>query len=121
MTPTATASPESGVLTNRINSAPPQFDPSRDLHAGFMDFFLPLHRRFTPRQQELARKRTEVLQRSLEGDKPTHRFPSDTVRNGWRIQLPEWCQDQRNQMTGPARPAQLLRQEARQDGHDSTQ
>ena len=72
-----------------------------------MDFFRPLHREFTPRQQELALKRVEVLQRSLEGDKPTHHFPSDTVRNGWRITLPEWCRDQRNQMTGPADDAEL--------------
>ena len=108
MTPTAVATPDSGVLTNPISSAPPQFDPSRDLPAGLMDFFLPLHRQFTPRQQELARKRTAILQRSLEGEKPTHHFPSDTVRNGWRIQLPEWCQDQRNQMTGPADDAELV-------------
>jgi malate synthase len=47
------------------------------------------------------------LQASLEGDKPAHSFPSDTVRNGWRIELPEWCQDQRNQMTGPADDADL--------------
>src|SRR6266567_9301845 len=107
MTPTAVATPESGISTNPVNSAPPQFDPSRDLPAGFMDFFLPLHRTFTPRQQQLARKRTGVLQRSLEGDKPAHRFPSDTVRNGWRITLPEWCRDQRNQMTGPADDAEL--------------
>ena len=107
MTPTAVATPESGVLLNPISSAPPQFDPARDLPAGFMDFFPPLHRRFTPRQQELARKRTAILQRSLEGEKPRHHFPSDTVRNGWRIQLPEWCQDQRNQMTGPADDGEL--------------
>src|SRR5436190_20186149 len=102
MTPTAVATPESGVLTNPISSAPPQFDPARDLPAGFMDFFLPLHRRFTPRQQQLARKRTDVLQRSLEGEKPRHHFPPETVGNGGRISLPEWCQDNGNQMTGPA-------------------
>lgn len=107
MTPTAVASPESGVLTNPVSSAPAEFDATRDLPAGFMDFFLPLHRRFTPRQQQLAHKRTEVLQRSLESEKPTHHFPSDTVRNGWRISLPEWCQDQRNQMTGPADDGEL--------------
>ena len=49
----------------------------------------------------------EVLQRSMDGEKPTHRFPSDTVRNGWKIRLPEWCQDQRNQMTGPADDGEL--------------
>jgi len=107
MTPTAASTPEPETLLNPINSTPSEFDPSRDLPAGFMDFLLPLHRRFTPRQQELALKRVEVLQRSLEGGKPTHRFPSDTVRNGWRIPLPEWCKDQRNQMTGPADDAEL--------------
>jgi malate synthase len=107
MTPTATAIPETNTQLNPFNSAPAGFDPSRDLPAGFMDFFLPLHRTFTSRQQELVAKRAEVLQRSLEGDKPTHHFPSDTVRNGWRIRLPEWCQDQRNQMTGPADDAEL--------------
>ena len=30
------------------------------------------------------------------------------MRNGWRIELPDWCQDQRNQMTGPADDAELI-------------
>ncbi|MGC1449863.1 MAG: hypothetical protein WA830_07495 [Candidatus Sulfotelmatobacter sp.] len=107
MTPTANATPETRVLVNPVSGTPSGFDPAGDLPAGFMEFFLPLHRRFTPRQQELVLKRAEVLQRSLEGDKPTHRFPSDAVRNGWRITLPEWCRDQRNQMTGPADDAEL--------------
>jgi malate synthase len=107
MTPTATATPEAVNSINPVNSTPRGFDPNRDLPSGFMEFFLPLHRAFTPRQQQLAVKRMEVLQQSLEGEKPAHRFPSDTVRNGWRITLPEWCQDQRNQMTGPADDAEL--------------
>jgi len=107
MTPTAVEISETRGLLNPINQAPEGFEPSRDLPAGFWEFFLPLHRAFTPRQQELALRRVEVLQASLEGDKPTHRFPSDTVRNGWRITLPEWCRDQRNQMTGPADDAEL--------------
>ena len=97
MTPTATASPETTSRNNPINSAPPDFDPARELPAGFMDFFLPLHRRFTPRQQELTTKRAEVLQRSLEGEKPKHRYPSDTVRNGWKIALARV-------VPGPAQP-----------------
>ncbi len=111
MTPTAVDTPEQGTSQctsfSPINTPPPAFDPAHDFPAGFLDFLLPLHRAFTPRQQELARKRLEVLQSSLEGDKPTHRFPSDTVRNGWRIPLPEWCRDQRNQMTGPADDGEL--------------
>jgi malate synthase len=107
MTPTATASPETRERVTPVCSAPANFDPARDLSPGFMDFILPLHRTFTPRQQKLAAQRLAELERSLEGDKPAHRFPSDTVRNGWRIRLPEWCQDQRNQMTGPADDGEL--------------
>jgi malate synthase len=107
MTPTETFAAETETLVNPVSSTPPGFNPDRDLPAGFMDFFSPLHKAYTSRQQELARKRVEVLQRSLEGDKPNHRFPSDTVRNGWRITLPDWCQDQRNQMTGPADDGEL--------------
>ena len=107
MMSTALAAPETTELINPISSTPADFEPARDLPAGFMDFLLPLHREFTPRQQELAAKRITVLQRSLEGDKPAHRFPSDTVRNGWKITLPTWCRDQRNQMTGPADDGEL--------------
>jgi malate synthase len=107
MMSTAVSTPETQTLISPINHTPPEFDPSRDLPAGFMEFLLPLHRTFTPWQQQLARRRVEALQNSLEGHKPAHRFPSDAVRNGWRITLPEWCQDQRNQMTGPADDAEL--------------
>ncbi|HET9408129.1 MAG TPA: hypothetical protein VFO39_12895 [Candidatus Sulfotelmatobacter sp.] len=107
MTTTAINPPATHGLLNPVNTAPADFDATRDLPRGFMEFFRPLHERFTPRQQELALRRAEVLQASLEGDKPAHRFPSATVRNGWRISLPEWCQDQRNQMTGPADDGEL--------------
>jgi malate synthase len=105
--PSTTSEPETAGLVNPSNSAPAQFDVTSDLPGGFWDFFLPLHQLFTPRQQLLVAKRAEVLRSSLEGNKPAHRFPSDTVRNGWRITLPAWCQDQRNQMTGPADDAEL--------------
>ena len=107
MTPTSVRNSEVAGLLSPINATPAGFDASRDLPQGFMDFFLPLHRAFTPRQQELAMHRVEVLQASLEGEKPTHHFPSDTVRNGWRITIPDWCRDQRNQMTGSADDAEL--------------
>jgi len=104
---TSTISLPEPTRLNSINTTPVGFDPDRDLPQGFMDFLLPLHRIFTPRQQELALRRVEVLQASLEGEKPAHRFPSDAVRNGWKIILSKWCQDQRNQMTGPADDAEL--------------
>ncbi|MGB8911652.1 MAG: hypothetical protein WCC85_05225, partial [Candidatus Sulfotelmatobacter sp.] len=105
--PIAAAISENRTLLNPSNAALPDFDPKADLPNGFWNFFLPLHQIFTPRQQELAVRRAEVLQAALDGNKPAHRFPSDTVRNGWKIPLPAWCQDQRNQMTGPADDAEL--------------
>lgn len=105
MTPTILDTPK--LTLNPVNRALADFDAERDLPAGLMEFLLPLHRTFTPRQQELMERRAEALAASLEGNKPSHRFPSEAVRNGWRITLPEWCRDQRNQMTGPADDAEL--------------
>jgi len=105
--PITVALTETGGPLNTSNSAPTDFDRTNDLPAGFWSFFLPLHQIFTPRQQELTRHRAQILQAALDGNKPSHRFPSDTVRNGWKITLPAWCQDQRNQMTGPADDAEL--------------
>ena len=92
----------------RISRPPADFQPERDLPAGFLEFLTPLHQRFTPRQRALVEDRQHLLDDSLQGHKPAHRYPAEAVRNGWRIQLPEWCQDQRNQMTGPADEAELV-------------
>ncbi len=91
-----------------INSAPQNFNPQTDLPAGFLDFFLPLHQRFTPRQRELVAKRARVLADSHVGRKPDHLPASEATRGNWSITLPEWCQDQRNQMTGPSDDAELV-------------
>ncbi|MGA9682005.1 MAG: hypothetical protein WBQ74_09335 [Candidatus Sulfotelmatobacter sp.] len=64
------ALPETGSSLNPSNSAPPRFDPKTDLPGGFWNFFLPLHQIFTPRQQELAVRRAEVLQSAVDGNKP---------------------------------------------------
>jgi malate synthase len=92
----------------RRNAPPSDFDPQRDLPEGFIDFLEPLHRRFSPKQRELMEERRMVLRESHAGSKPVHRYPGPAVRNGWKIDLPEWCQDQRNQMTGPADDAELV-------------
>src|SRR3984885_13179465 len=107
MTPTAVATTEMEGLVNPISSTPAGFDAARALPSGFIEFFLPLHRTFTPRQQQLALNRFEVLEPSPEGDKPTDHFPSATVRRGRRTTLSEWCRDQRNQMSGPADAGEL--------------
>jgi malate synthase len=90
------------------NSAPFGFDAATDLPSGFLNFVLPLHRELTPRQHELVRKRAEVLAASHAGVLPEYLPASDATLNGWEIELPEWCQDQRNQMTGPADDGELV-------------
>jgi malate synthase len=92
----------------RINRPPAEFQPQRELPEGFLEYYQPLHCRFAPQQQALLEERKRVLSESLQGNQPTHRFPGPVVRGSWRIQLPHWCQDQRNQMTGPADDAELV-------------
>ena len=91
-----------------LNTPPAGFSPERDLPQGFLEFLTPLHERFAPRQTALLQERKRVLAESHQGDKPAHRYPASAVRNGWRVELPGWCQDQRNQMTGPADDAELV-------------
>lgn len=92
----------------RINHAPPEFHIRTDLDEGFYDFFAPLHREFTLRQQELTLERSSVLRRSHEGTLPDHGDPSEATQSEWQIDLPKWCADQRNQMTGPADDGELV-------------
>jgi len=99
---------ETGTNVRRFNSAPPDFDSERDLPKGFMDFVLPLHHELTPRQQSFVRKRAEVLAASHQGRKPNYLPQSEANTGDWTIQLPVWCSDQRNQMTGPADDAELV-------------
>ena len=91
-----------------INTPPPDFRPEKDLREGFLEFLAPLHHKFSPVRAELITERRQALEDSHAGSKPVHRYPGLAVRNGWRIELPEWCQDQRNQMTGPADDAELV-------------
>ena len=91
-----------------LNRPPRDFVPARDLPPGFLAFFLPLHQRFAQRQRELLEERRRVLREAHHGEKPVHRYPREAVRNGWHIELPDWCRDQRNQMTGPADDAELV-------------
>jgi malate synthase len=92
----------------RMNTAPPGFDPERDLAPGFFDFYAPLERELEPRRRELVGARAAALASALEGRKPQHLPPSPAITDNWRIDLPAWCQDQRNQMTGPADDAELV-------------
>src|SRR5688572_26147799 len=91
-----------GVL--QFNTAP----PDTELPRGFMEFLLLLHRELTPRQQSLSRDRAAVLNAAHQGEKPNYLPPSEATTTDWTIELPNWCADQRNQMTGPADDAELV-------------
>ena len=91
-----------------FNTAPPELNAQIDLPRGFMEFLLPLHRELTSRQQTLRRKRTDVLATSHRGEKPNYLPASAATTTDWTIPLPDWCVDQRNQMTGPADDAELV-------------
>lgn len=93
---------------SRINHAPVGFDSKKDLPKGFYEFLTELHKEFTPRQQELVRKRKEVLENSLRGNLPDYLPESEAQKSDWKITLPAYILDQRNQMTGPADDAELV-------------
>lgn len=92
----------------RMNHAPEGFDAARDLPPGFAAFYSPLHAALTGTQQALARRRGERLAEAHAGRLPDHLPPSEATTSAWRITLPSWCVDQRNQMTGPADDAELV-------------
>lgn len=91
-----------------MNLARPDVDAARDLPAGFGAFFQRLHDEFAPRQRQLAAKRKATLARAHRGELPTYLAYSEATRSSWKTELPSWCRDQRNQMTGPADDAELV-------------
>lgn len=91
-----------------MNVAPADFTLQRDLPKGFAEFYLPLHQRFTSWQQALVHARATQLARAHAGHLPEYLPPSEATTTDWRIELPEWCSDQRNQMTGPADDGELV-------------
>lgn len=67
-------------------------------------------------QQALLQKRREALNSAIslgiEASLPNYDYNSPTYHvmkyDEWKIELPEWCLDQRNQMTGPADDIELI-------------
>jgi len=91
-----------------VNAAPAELDAARDFPKGFVEFLLPLHREFTPRQKQLLEKQAAALAASQQGHLPNYLPPSAATQEAWQVALPDWCQDQRNQMTGPADDAEMV-------------
>lgn len=96
------------ALDPRMNAAPPDLEPLRDLPSDIMDFLLPLHEEFTARQRDLVAARARVLAAAHMGDMPTYLPASPATTGSWRVELPAWVKYQRNQMTGPADDAELV-------------
>jgi len=98
-------------FSNRIvpvNTTPEDFDAARDLPEGLLEFLAPLHAALTLRQRALVARRDYALAEAHAGKLPDYLPPSVATTNSWRIELPMWCADQRNQMTGPADDADLV-------------
>jgi malate synthase len=91
-----------------VNAVPEDFDLASGLPAGFLEFLAPLHAALTLRQRALVARRERSLAESHAGKLPNYLPPSVATTNSWRIELPAWCADQRNQMTGPADEAELV-------------
>ena len=91
-----------------VNTTPPGFDAARELPAGFLEFLARLHAALTLRQRTLVARRESTLRDAHSGKLPNYLPPSVATTNAWQIELPEWCSDQRNQMTGPADDAELV-------------
>src|SRR5437867_6978757 len=106
--PVSDATRASDATYPPMNSAPAGFDPARDLPPRLFDLLSSLHREFTPRQQQLVARRQEVLAAAHRGRLPDYLPPSPATTGGWKVELPDWCRDQRNQMTGPADDAELV-------------
>lgn len=90
-----------------MNTAPEGVDPATDLPDGFLEFYAPLHRSFAARQRALREARARVLAAAHQGRMPTYLHDSEAIHRSWRVDLPVWCIDQRNQMTGPSDDAEL--------------
>ena len=74
---------------------------------GFESLLRYLHDTFEPRRQALLAERHDVLARVHAGQLPAFRRGSEAWHDG-RIDLPDFADDQRNQMTGPADEAKLV-------------
>ena len=99
----------SRAALDTMNTAPADLRIEHDLPAGFMAFLAPLHAEFSPRQKALLEaRRSRLASAHRDGALPDHRPPSDATTSDWSITVPQWCLDQRNQMTGPADDAELV-------------
>jgi len=91
-----------------VNQAPAEFLARTDLPRGFYDFLLSLHNSLGNWQKTLVKRRASQLSAAHRGELPDYQPSSFATSEQWTIDMPAWCEDQRNQMTGPADDAELV-------------
>src|SRR5688572_28823647 len=87
-----------------MNQAP---KGTASLPEGFWPLLQKLSAELTPRQRALLQARRERLAAAHQGELPSH-LPPSLASGEYQVALPAFCQDQRNQMTGPADDADLV-------------
>lgn len=87
-----------------------KFPHNTGLPAEFLKFYKRLmHERIDSSQRQLIRQRINVLNRARKlPDGLPYWLSKQDAHGPWKIGLPDWCKDQRNQMTGPADDAELV-------------
>ena len=96
------------TMDPRLNRAPTAFNFAAAYPKGYLDFYVALHKEFMPRQQVLVLKRAVALEQSHQGHLPNHLPATEATTGTWKVELPKWAEDQRNQMTGPADDGELV-------------
>jgi malate synthase len=76
--------------------------------ADYLKIFRKLHEAFEPRRADLLRLRAEALAQAHSGRLPGYRPDSEATTGKWKLSVPAWAKDQRNQITGPADNVKLL-------------
>lgn len=79
-----------------------------ELPHGFLEFYLPLHKAFADLQKTFVKLRAHNLVSAHRRDLPDYAEKLCRIDDDWKNILPDWCLDQRNQMTGPADDAELV-------------
>ena len=72
-----------------MNVAPAGFTLDGGIAKGFTDFFLPLHKRFTPDAQRLTRERAQRLARAHAGDLPSYLPQSEASESNVADRAPD--------------------------------
>jgi hypothetical protein len=62
----------------------------------------------TKRWGPLIEASRQALAEAHRGKLPDHLPASEATTGAWKIELPKWCEDQRNQMTGPSDDGELV-------------